>query len=199
MFKSFQTMEGKNKIFIHDDHEYKTTAMTCQDLLRHLKNEGDFTHTAISIYLQTLHTFSWGHVRQDPGVNSKKKPHSDEEKKEEEEREEEEEEEIAATLDSNDVSLEQVDTNAYDHSKQGLETQIASDTHKDPLSENTDGCESSKNVLDSIEKDVTDVTGQKEDMGGSVQVENQFSHDNIDKNANDQFKHRPNPRLVQKI
>ena len=26
-------------------------------------------------------------------------------------------------------------------------------------------------------------------MGGSVQVENQFSHDNIDENANDQSKH----------
>ena len=31
-----------------------------------------------------------------------------------------------------------------------------------------------KNVLDGIEKDVTDGTGQKEVMGGSVQVENQF-------------------------
>ncbi len=27
-------------------------------------------------------------------------------------------------------------------------------------------------------------------MGGSVQVENQFSHDNIDENANDQSKHQ---------
>jgi hypothetical protein len=126
MFKSFQTMEGKNKIYIHDDHECKTTAMTCQDLLRHLTNEDDSTHTAISIYLQTLNTFSQGHVRQDPGVNSKKKPHSEEEEKEEEEEreeeEEEEEEEIATALDSNDVSLEQVDMNACDHSKLGLET-----------------------------------------------------------------------------
>ncbi len=47
-----------------------------------------------------------------------------------------------------------------------------------------------KNVLDDIEKDDTDVTGQKEVMGGSVQVENQFSHDNIDENANDQSKHQ---------
>jgi hypothetical protein len=46
-----------------------------------------------------------------------------------------------------------------------------------------------KNVFDDIEKDVTDVTGQKEVMGGIVQVENQFSHDNIDKYANDQSKH----------
>ncbi len=136
---------------MHDDHEFKTTVMNCQDLLRHLKNEGDSTHTAISIYLQTLNAFGQGHVRQDPGVDSKKKPHSMEEENEEEERDDEEEE-VAATLDSNDVSLEQVDTNACNHSKQGLETQIASETHKDPVSENTNGCESSKNVLDDIEK-----------------------------------------------
>jgi hypothetical protein len=55
--------------------------MTCQDPLRHLKNESDSTHTAISIYLQTLNTFSRGNVRQDPGVNFKKKPHSEEEEK----------------------------------------------------------------------------------------------------------------------
>jgi hypothetical protein len=61
--------------------------MIPQKLLRHLKNEGDSTHTAISIYLQTLNTFSQGHVRQDPGKNSKKKPHSEEEEKEEEEEE----------------------------------------------------------------------------------------------------------------
>jgi hypothetical protein len=168
--------------------------MTSHDLLRHLKNEGDSIHTAISIYLQTINTFSQGHVRQDPGVNSKEKPHLEEEEKEEEEQEEEEEE-VAAALDSNDVSCEQVDTNACDHSKQGLETQIASETHKDPVSEVTDGRESSKNVPDDIEKDVTDVTGQKEIMGGSVQVQNQFSHDNIDKNANDQSKHRSYPKI----
>ncbi len=65
--------------------------MTPQELLRHLKNDGDCTHTAISIYLETLNSFSQGHVRQDPGVNSKTKPDSDEEKKEEEREEEEEE------------------------------------------------------------------------------------------------------------
>ncbi len=64
--------------------------MTPQELLKHMKNQGDSTHTAISIYLQTLNTFSRGHVKKDPGVNSKKKPDSDEEEKEEEEREEEE-------------------------------------------------------------------------------------------------------------
>ncbi len=52
-----------------------------------------------------------------------------------------------------------------------------------------------KNVLDDIEKDDTDVTGQKEVMGESVQVENQFSRDNIDENANDQSKHRLDPEI----
>ncbi len=46
------------KVSIHYDHECKIGAMTCQDLLRHLKNVGDSTHTAISIYLQILNTFS---------------------------------------------------------------------------------------------------------------------------------------------
>ncbi len=110
----------KKNIFIDDDHGCKATAMTPQELLRHLTNQGDYKHTAISIYLQTWNTFSQGQVRQDPGVNSKKKPDSDEEEKEEE-REEEEEEEVAAALDNNDVSCEQVDTYACDHSKQGLE------------------------------------------------------------------------------
>jgi hypothetical protein len=163
----------KKNIFIDGDHGYKATAMTPQELLKHLTNQGNYTHTAISIYLQTLNSFSRGHARQDPGVNSKKKPDSDEEEKEEE-REEEKEEEVAAALDNNDVSCEQVDTYACDHAKQGLETQIASETHKDPVSEVTDGCESAKNVLDDIEKDVTDAKGQKKVMGGSVQVENQF-------------------------
>ncbi len=121
--------------------------MIPQELLKHLTNQGDYTHTAISINLQTLNTFSWGHVRQDPWVNSKKKPDSDEEEKEDErEEKEEEEEEVAAALDNNDVSCEQVDTNACDHSKQGLDTQIASETHKDPVSEVTDGCESDKSI-----------------------------------------------------
>ncbi len=66
--------------------------MTPQELLRHLKTEADSTHTAISIYLETQHSFSRDHARQDPGVNSNKKPDSDEEEKEEEEREEKEEE-----------------------------------------------------------------------------------------------------------
>ncbi len=32
-------------------------------------------------------------------------------------------------------------------------------------------------------------------MGGSVQVENHFSHDNIDENANDQSKHQLDPEI----
>ena len=121
----------------------------CHDPSRTIEtfeNQGNSTHTAISIYLQTLNSFSRGHVRQDPGVNSKEKPHLEEEEKEEEEQEEEEEE-VAAALDSNDVFCEQVDTYACDHSKQGIETQIASETHKDPVSEVTDGCESAKKCI----------------------------------------------------
>ncbi len=51
--------------------------MTPQELLQHLRNVGDSTHAVISIYLETLTTFSQGHVTQDPGVYSKKKPHSE--------------------------------------------------------------------------------------------------------------------------
>jgi hypothetical protein len=74
-------MEGKNKIIIHDDHECKLDAMTPQEPLKHLKNESDYTQTAISIYLETLNTFSCGH-----NVNSKKKPDSEEEEEEEEDK-----------------------------------------------------------------------------------------------------------------
>jgi hypothetical protein len=81
--------------------------------------------------------------------------------------------------------------NACDHSKQGLETQIPFKTHNDSDSKLTDCCESSKNVPEDIEKDVTDVTGLKEAMGGSEHSENEFAHKNNDMNANDQSKHRP--------
>ncbi len=64
-------------------------------------------------------------MRQDPSVNFKKKPHSEDEEKGEEEQEEEE---VATALDGNDVSNKHVDMNACDHSKQGLVTQIASET-----------------------------------------------------------------------
>jgi hypothetical protein len=172
--------------------------MTPQELLKHMKKAGDSTHAAIIIYLEKLNTFSQGHARQDPGVNSKKKPDSDEKEKDKEEMEEEEEE-LAAALDSNDVSHEQVDTYACDHAKQGIETQMSSDNHTDSVSIVIDGCESAKNVLDDIEKDDTDVTGQKEVMSGSVQDKNQFSHDNIDENANDQSKHQPDPKIGTEI
>jgi hypothetical protein len=62
----------KNKIFIHDDHECKIGAMTPQELLKHLKNEVDYTQTAISIHLETLNTFSQSHTRQNSSVNSKR-------------------------------------------------------------------------------------------------------------------------------
>ncbi len=69
-----------------------------------------------------------GHGRQNPIVNSKKKPDSDEEnkeeedkekekEKEEEEEEEEKEEEIATALDSKEVSHVLIGTDACDHSK----------------------------------------------------------------------------------
>ncbi len=166
--------------------------MTCQDPLRHLKNESDSTHTAISIYLQTLNTFSRGNVRQDPGVNFKKKPHSEEEEKD---KDQEEEKEVATALYGNGISVEHVDIDACNHSKQGLETQIASETHNDPESEVTDCCESSKNVPDDIEKDVTDVTGPKEVWGGSEHSKNEFAHENNDMNANDQSKQGPETEI----
>ena len=106
--------------------------ITPQELLQHLRSKSDATHTAIPIYLETLNTFSRGNVRQDPSVNSKKKPHSEEEEKE---GEEQEEEEVATALDGNGISHKHVDMNACDYSKQGLETQIALETHNDPESE----------------------------------------------------------------
>ncbi len=141
-----------------------------------------------SSIFETLNTFSQGNVRHDRGVNSKKKPHSEEEEMEEEEQEEEE---VATALDGNDIYHEHVDMNACDHSKQGLETQIASETHNDPESEVTDRCESSKNIPDDIEKDVTDVTGPKAVMGGNKHSQNEFSQKNIDINSNDQSKQGP--------
>jgi hypothetical protein len=51
-------MEGKNEILNHDDHGCKGIAMTPQELLKHLKDEGDSTHTAVSIHLEKLNTFS---------------------------------------------------------------------------------------------------------------------------------------------
>ena len=86
-----------------------------------------------------------GHGRQNPSVNSKKKPDSEEEDKEEEE---EEEEEIATALDSKEVSHVHIGTDACDHSKQGLESEIPPETQNDPESEVTEGCDPSKKALD---------------------------------------------------
>ncbi len=36
-------------------------------------------------------------------------------------------------------------------------------------------------------------------MGGSVQVENHFSHDNIDENAKDQSNHQLDPEIGTEI
>jgi hypothetical protein len=103
--------------------------------------------------------------------------------------------EVDTALYDNDVSVEHVDMNACDHSKQGLETQIALETHNDPDSENTNSCEASKNVPDDIEKDVTDVTGPKEAMGGSEHSQNEFAHKNNDMNAHDQSKQGPEKEI----
>jgi hypothetical protein len=50
-------MEGKKNIFIDDDHGCKATAMTPQELLKHLTNQSDYAHTAIPIYLKTSNSF----------------------------------------------------------------------------------------------------------------------------------------------
>jgi hypothetical protein len=84
-----------------------------------------------------------GHGRQNTNVNSKKKPDS-------EDKEEEEEEEIATALDSKEVSHVHVDTDACDHSKQGLESEIPPETQNDPESEVTDACDPSKKHLTKI-------------------------------------------------
>jgi hypothetical protein len=78
-------------------------------------------------------------------INSKTKPDSEEEEKEEEE---EEEEETATALDSNEVSHENVDEDACNHSKHGLESEIAPETQHDSHSEVTDGCDPFKSTLD---------------------------------------------------
>jgi hypothetical protein len=84
-----------------------------------------------------------GHGRQNPSINSKQKPESKEKDKEEEE-EKEEEEQIATALVSKEVSHVHNGTDACDHSKQGLESEIPSETKNDPESEITDGCDPSK-------------------------------------------------------
>jgi hypothetical protein len=97
-----------------------------------------------------LNPSNTGHIRQNPSINSKKNPESEEENKEEKEEkeEEEEEEEIATALDSKEVSHVHIGTDTCDHSKQGLETDIPSETQNDSESEITDGCDPSKKSLD---------------------------------------------------
>ncbi len=63
--------------------------------------------------------------------------------------------------------------------------------HNGPKSEVTVGCEFSKNVPDDSEKNVTDVIGPKEVIGGSEPSQNEFPHKTIDMNENDQSKQRP--------
>ena len=60
---SSQPWREKSNILIDDDHGCKATAMTPQELLKHLKTAGDSTHAAIFVYLQKLNTFSRGHAR----------------------------------------------------------------------------------------------------------------------------------------
>jgi hypothetical protein len=58
------------------------------------------------------------------------------------------------------------DMDARDHSKQGLESEIAPETQNDPELEVTDACDPSKSALD----------------------KNEVSHENSDMDANDQSK-----------
>jgi hypothetical protein len=94
-----------------------------------------------------------GHGRQNLSVNSKKKPASEDKEEDEEEEDEDEEEvdEIATALDSKEVSHVHVDMGACDHSKQGLESEIAPETQNDPESEVTVGCDPSKKASDLAE------------------------------------------------
>jgi hypothetical protein len=115
-----------------------------------------------------------GHGRQNPSVNSKKKPDSEdkEEDAEEEEEDEEEEEEIPTALDNKEVSHVHVDMDACDHSKQGLESEIAPETQNDPESD-TDGCDPSKKAFNKTE----------------------VFDKNFDIDANDQSKQGPEPEI----
>jgi hypothetical protein len=62
---------------------------------------------------------------------------------------------------------------ACDHSKQGLETEIAPAPQNDPESEVKDGCDPSKSALD----------------------KNEVSHENFDMDTNDQSKQGPEPEI----
>jgi hypothetical protein len=60
-----------------------------------------------------------------------------------------------------------------DHSKQGLESEIAPETQHDPGSEVTDGCDPSKSASD----------------------KNEVSHEKFDMDANNQSKQGPEPEI----
>ncbi len=66
-----------------------------------------------------------------------------------------------------------IGTDACDHSKQELESEIPPETQHDPESEVTDGCNPSKKALDKTE----------------------VCHKNFDIDANDQTKQGPEPEI----
>ncbi len=57
-------------------------------------------------------------------------------------------EKAATALNGNEVSHENVDMDACDLPKQGLESTIAPETQHEPNSEVTNGCDPSKSALD---------------------------------------------------
>ncbi len=56
--KHSSPLRDNKNIFINHDHGCKATAMTPQELLKHLKTAGDSTLAAIFVYLKKLNTFS---------------------------------------------------------------------------------------------------------------------------------------------
>jgi hypothetical protein len=80
---------------------------------------------------------------------------------------------IATALDNKEVSHVHVDTDACDHSKQGLESEIPPEAQNDPESDITDGCDPSKKALDKTE----------------------LSHKNFDIDENDQTKQGPESEI----
>jgi hypothetical protein len=55
---------GKMNVSIHDDHVYKSTNMTLNQLMKHLKDEGDPNHKAILAYLNNFSFFRQDYARQ---------------------------------------------------------------------------------------------------------------------------------------
>ncbi len=128
----------------HTGHDEKIATPPAQCTSPRLGRPEDFTE---------MNPSNTGHGRQNPSVNSKKKSDSenkeeDEEEEDEDEDEEENKEEIATALDSKEVSHVHVDTDACNHSKQRLESEIPPETQNDPESEVTDGCNPPKKAFD---------------------------------------------------